>query len=124
MPDKSNHKGKILIVDDTAVNQKLIESIVKKKNFSTKTANNGQEALDLASNETFDLIFMDIQMPVMDGIEATKRIRNQGIKTTIIAITAMPDSQDICIEAGCNQHLNKPVSKSDIDTILDKYINQ
>ncbi len=79
---------KVLLAEDYYVNQKLFKTILNNLNIDVAVANNGKEASEAVDSETFDLIFMDIQMPVMNGFQATEKIREKGIDTPIIAVTA------------------------------------
>ena len=93
------------------------------------TATNGQEAIDKMREQSFDLVLMDLQMPVMDGFEATRNIRqlgNANATTPIIAVTAnaMAKDRDNCLEAGMNDYLSKPVKAQQIKSILSKWLNQ
>ena len=93
---------------------------------TVEVAENGKEGLERHLESSYDLIFMDIQMPVMDGIEATKRIRKseqEGKKTPIIALTAhaLRGNREDYLSAGMNDYLSKPISLSDLERILKKY---
>ena len=92
--------SKVLLVEDDKVNQMIAIKMLKKFNCEVTLANNGQEAVDLFSENKFDLVLMDIQMPVMNGIDAAKLIRKCDNKTTIIALTAnvMKDDKDKCFQ--------------------------
>ena len=111
----------ILITDDISVNREIADVLLTEAGFQVSTANDGQEALDALSKETFDLVLMDVQMPVMDGYEATRQIRQQAqFKTLpILAMTAnaMVGDKEKCIESGMNDHISKPL---DIDNMLSK----
>lgn len=111
----------ILIVDDTDDNRLLIKAYLKNTAHKISEAMNGQEALELAQKNRYDLILMDMQMPVMDGFTATERIRvwekeQQLPLSAIWALTAYALNNDIdrSLSAGCNMHLVKPVRKSDL----------
>lgn len=105
--------------------------MLKKLGYSADVATNGLEALDALEQRHYDVIFMDIQMPEMDGIEATRRIRKSWISRTIkiIAITAHATeySRKDCLEAGMDDYITKPVTTEDLraalDTVKDKVID-
>ena len=115
----------ILIVDDNPSNQVTIQIIVQKLGGKTLVASNGLDAVSMASRHNVDLIFMDYQMPLMDGLEATKVLREKGINTYIIAMTANISTQDQldCSTAGMNSFLAKPVTIDSISLELIKYNN-
>ncbi len=107
------HGSHILMVEDTEVNQFVVREFLTRSGLNVKIANNGQEALDLLEKETFDAVLMDIQMPVMDGIHATRKIRETPDlqRLPIIAMTAAAQQQDrnTCINAGMNDFITKPI---------------
>ncbi|MDC7233422.1 MAG: response regulator, partial [Spirochaetales bacterium] len=121
---KSDKKdGLILIAEDHPVNRKLFESILVKQGYSVILAENGKEALEKAVSDSPDLIFMDCQMPVMNGYESTRLIREEGLKIPIIAVTAnaMKGEQDKCFKAGMNDFLPKPFKNKDLQPVLKNW---
>lgn len=106
------HGSKILLVEDNAINQELMQELFRMNGVRVQTANNGQEALDLLQRETFDGVLMDCQIPVMDGYEATCKIRTQEHfkDLPIIAMTAnaMKGDREKALAAGMNDHIAKP----------------
>lgn len=120
--------NRILIVDDVEINQELAKMIVVSKGFEVDIASNGEEAVDAVSRNEYDLVFMDIHMPVMDGIEATKTIRSfpdkQKSSIAIVALTANVGlSQADYKEIGFNESLSKPVSDKIITDVIRRYTN-
>lgn len=111
----------ILVTDDILVNREIADALLTDAGFRVSTAVNGQEALDILEKETFDLILMDVQMPVMDGYEASRQIRcNPDYKDLpILAMTAnaMVGDKEKCLEAGMNDHIAKPI---DLESMLSK----
>ena len=110
---------KILIAEDNDSNFVLMSYILKKY-YQFERAKNGQEAVELAEKNAYDLVLMDIKMPVMDGLEATKAIREKHPDLPIVALTANAFDSDrqLAVEAGCNDFLSKPVSsEACIETI-------
>ena len=119
-------KIKALVVDDNKIQLTLLAAFLKKLNFESDTAINGEEAVNKIRGGQFDICFMDIQMPVMDGIEATKIIREEITKDIpIIAVTSLADfNYDKSIEVGMNDYLDKPVSLEQLEAIISKHCNQ
>ena len=111
------HAGAVLLVEDGQINRKLISTVLEQAGLSVSTAENGEIGVDLATRNHFDLILMDMQMPVMDGYVATKKLRNLGYATPIIALTAhaMKGDKEKCLTIGCSHYVSKPI---DIDTLL------
>ncbi|UYL09784.1 response regulator [Bdellovibrio sp. SKB1291214] len=116
LQDFADQTVNVLLAEDTTDNQILIRRYLKSNNFKVTCANDGFEALQLASNNDFDLILMDIQMPGMDGLQATRELRSRGYKKPIIALTAHALREEIekSLDAGCNAHLTKPINRSDL----------
>lgn len=117
----------ILVVEDTVTNQMVIKLILEKLGHKVVTQNNGLEAVDYfkRNSEHIDLIFMDISMPVMDGLTATKQIRQFCNVTPIIALTAhaMAKDKQTCIDAGMNAFVSKPIRSKEIQRTLKAVIN-
>jgi two-component system, sensor histidine kinase and response regulator len=113
---ESRSRCKVLLAEDNAVNQKLAVRLLEKMGHSVKVANNGQEALEMTAQETFDLVLMDMQMPVMGGVDATMAIRQREKGGTahlpIIAMTAnaMQGDRETCLDAGMDGYVSKPIN--------------
>jgi PAS domain S-box-containing protein len=105
--------GRVLLVEDGADNQRLLRMQLGDAGASVTSALDGRSAVDLAAKRPFDLILMDMQMPVMDGYAATTELRRRGLTTPIIALTAfaMAEDRDKCLAAGCSGYLSKPVDE-------------
>lgn len=118
--------GDILLVEDNEMNQLLISKYLTKMGARVTVAGNGQEAVEQANGKRFDLIYMDMQMPIMSGIEATSLLREQGYDSPIVALTANATQEDrhTCIEAGCNDFLTKPIVRQTIYAMTAKYLPQ
>ena len=114
----SVHTGDVLLVEDGQVNRKLISTVLEKTGLTVTTAENGELGVELAMKNHFDLILMDMQMPILDGYAATRRLRDLGNTTPIIALTAhaMKGAREKCLEAGCTHYATKPLA---IDTLLE-----
>lgn len=115
---------KILVVEDNKINQMVTKKLLNKSDHTCKIAENGLEAIELVENHEFDLILMDIHMPVLNGFEASKRIRELGVITPIIALTAS-DKNEIINEMainGINDVLVKPFEIKDLQVIIEKHV--
>ncbi|HEX9026196.1 MAG TPA: response regulator [Clostridium sp.] len=124
---KYNNKLKILLVEDNDINRRFFINSVKSNGFTCDIAVNGLEALRAYEDKNYDIIFMDCQMPVMDGYEATRKIRDaEGDKKhiPIIAMTAysMKGDQDKCLEAGMDDYLSKPFTFQEVLNMLQKHV--
>ena len=123
--DMPQFSGKALVAEDVKTNQVLMKLLLGQLGLQVTIAEDGKEAVDEAVSNNFDLIFMDIQMPSMDGYEATKTLRERGITTPIIAITAsvMKGDEEKCISAGCDDCLSKPIDRIRLLHLVRKYIS-
>ncbi|MDA7657821.1 response regulator [Verrucomicrobia bacterium] len=131
-PEESQeNRFRILCADDNQINQKVARLTLRKLGYSVDIVNNGKEAVESICNFPYDLILMDIQMPEMDGMEATKAIRSLSpnefgskSETPIIALTAnaMKGDERICLEAGMTDYLPKPLQREQLIAILQKHL--
>ena len=122
-----NFAGKyILIAEDVVINFKLLESYLSKTNATIYWAKNGVEAVDISIKHELDLVLMDIRMPEMDGISATKLIRMYYPNLPIIAQTAFTSKEDIenIMKASINEYMAKPINGTELLNILKKYLNE
>ncbi len=121
---------RILLAEDNFVNRAVAVALLEKKGHSLAYANNGIEAVEAAESEAFDVIFMDVQMPEIDGFEATRRIRTAeretGRHTPIVALTAhaMAGDRERCLAAGMDNYLSKPLNKETLYLLLEQISNQ
>ncbi|MHC4214188.1 MAG: CHASE4 domain-containing protein [Planctomycetota bacterium] len=117
-------KGRILVAEDSPTNQKLICLLLEKAGLEVVIAEDGCQAFDKALSDNFDLILMDIQMPNMNGYQATRKIRQKGIETNIIAVTAhaMAGDERKCLDAGCNDYITKPINSKVLLTTIRKHL--
>lgn len=122
----SNEIYKILIVEDNLINQLVTKKIIEKNNYICSVVDDGFGALKILETEEFDLILMDINMPLMNGFETTKRIRLLGIKTPIVALTAFDKDEitDEAISSGINDIIVKPFEPVKLFKILNYLINE
>jgi CheY-like chemotaxis protein len=115
-PGNRTSLGCILVVDDNAVNRKMVTAILEKAGYSTSVAVNGRDAIEKLERGGIDLVLMDVQMPVIDGLEVTRQIRarEQWAWLPVIAMTAhaLEGDQEMCLRAGMNGYISKPVHGS------------
>jgi signal transduction histidine kinase len=118
----SAKSANILLVEDNLVNQKVAMAMLKKMGHQVTIANNGQEGLDLLSEAVFDLVLMDMQMPVLDGVSATRQAREWGVRTPILAMTAnaMPEDKELCHQVGMNGFISKPVKMEELSAEIQR----
>ena len=113
---------RLLVVDDNAINQKVGVRVLRQMGYDARVAAGGQEAIELLARERFDVVFMDVQMPELDGLETTRRIRHSAgpLTPVIIAMTAnaLSGDREKCLEAGMNDYLSKPVRPEIVQDML------
>jgi PAS domain S-box-containing protein len=130
-PDQVLARARILLVEDNPVNQKVAQRILGKFGAQVITANHGIEALECLGKQTFDIVLMDCQMPVMDGFEAARRIRAdeksrrapRGIPIVALTANVQNEDRERCIEAGMNAHLGKPLQPDKLCECLLQFLN-
>ena len=121
--DKSTRRLRVLLAEDNPINQKLAKLQLQKLGFEVNVAVNGQDALDAIDAVGFDLIFMDCEMPELDGYEATRELRRRegGLRhTTVVAMTAhtLPSDREKCLAAGMDAYVSKPVMLQALTAVL------
>lgn len=116
--------GRILLAEDNAINQQLIKGMLEKIGAQVDVADNGQIAVEKAQHYPYDLIYMDMQMPVLSGVDATKQLRAQDYRLPIVALTANVSKEDQtqCLEAGCNDFFTKPVLQQTLYRMTSRYL--
>jgi signal transduction histidine kinase/CheY-like chemotaxis protein len=121
---------RVLVVEDNQVNQRLAMRQLLRLGFAAEAVANGREAVDAQARENYDLIFMDVQMPVMDGFEAAAEIRRHEIRSRrhvpIVAMTAnaLNEDRDACLAAGMDDYVSKPVSLAGLRLVIDRWLPQ
>ena len=117
--------GEVLVAEDTVELQLLERRILEALGATVSVVNNGKLALEAAMGRPFDLILMDMQMPEMDGIEATEALRANGYSGPIVALTAnvMQKHRDAFNQAGCDAFLGKPIDKQELKALLKQYLS-
>ena len=128
VPDDPADAGAVLVVEDNLVNQKVVTAVLNKRGYRVSVANNGEEGLEMLEKGQFAIVLMDVQMPVLDGLEATRRMRADDRWKTIpvIAMTAhaMTGDREKCLEAGMNAYISKPVHSAHLLATIEAYILQ
>lgn len=111
---------RVLVVDDNPAILRLAETLLKSMNADIDKADSGEKAIELASANVYDVVLMDMDMPIVDGFEATKRLRAKGYSGTIVAATGMtqPGDKEKCLEAGCNSYIPKPFGREQLAALL------
>lgn len=126
-PERKYHTASVLIAEDNRVNQVLIQHMLQEYGIKTEIASNGTEALDFLKAANFDLVLMDVQMPVMDGYTCIKNIRRElRLSVPVVAMTAyaLPGEKEKCLSSGMNDYLSKPIDTLELDLILAKYLEE
>ncbi len=124
-----NPKGRVLVVEDDDISQFLIKKMMDDLGYESQTVSNGLDAIAVLETEVFDAILMDIEMPIMSGFEATRRIRNSPIShlhtIPIIGISANPFETELqpFIDKGMNDYISKPIHEMELLQKLEKQIN-
>lgn len=121
---ETSFSGRVLVAEDSATNQTLIKLLLEKLGFVVTIAANGFEAVEAVKNQHFELIFMDMEMPEMNGYTATERLRSLGVKTPIIAMTASIDDGDKkeCLAAGCDDYVLKPIDRTHLVNVISNHL--
>ena len=120
MTTDSTDRPKVLVAEDQPSSQKLICIHLEKLGYAATAVSNGQEVIDAAQGQPFDLIILDMQMPQISGYEAAQSLRDQGIEAPILALTAhaMSGDKEKCLQAGCSGYLAKPFRIEDLQAAL------
>jgi two-component system sensor histidine kinase/response regulator len=127
--NKRQYTGTVLLVEDNAINQRVARRFLERLGCEVRVVGDGEQAVEAYRQDPFDFILMDMQMPVMDGLEATQRIREiegAGRRTPIVALTAnaMMGTLERCLEAGMDDYLTKPLDISRLQDVLDRFIGE
>lgn len=115
----------VLIVDDSRVSRAIMQKYVQNAGVDVRTVESGQEALDILVKESFDLVFMDVEMPTMDGLETTRRIREnlklEDVRVIAVTAHAMKDDRDMCLGAGMDDFIPKPVRPETVEQAIQQW---
>jgi CheY-like chemotaxis protein len=113
----------ILVAEDNLINQKVAETIFQNLGYKIDIAFDGKKAVDMAKKKSYDIIFMDLQMPGKDGVDATIEIRGLGFQMPIVAMTATASKigKDNALTSGMNDYITKPVKMDAVRTALEKW---
>ena len=114
----------ILVVEDNILNLTVVRAFLQKWGATVTHANNGQECLDKAATQEFDMVLMDIMMPIMDGLTATRHLRERNVTAPILALTAtvMDNEEKTILDSGMNDLLIKPFHPDDLETKIKGYL--
>ena len=129
-PSAPSMSLRVLVAEDNLTNRTFMRLMLVRAGHDVHLAKNGAEAIDAVRREQFDLVFMDIQMPEIDGLEATRRIRSlelqAGGHVPIVALTAhaMREDREQCLQAGMDDYLSKPVAASELEALLERIARQ
>lgn len=117
-------RARVLLVEDNAVNQRIAQKILEKAGCEVETVDNGQAALEALERGSYCAVFMDCQMPVMDGLTATRELRRLGRQVPVIALTAsaMAAEKERCLQAGMDDYLTKPMDLAELDRVLRRWV--
>ena len=120
----NKYLGNVLVAEDNPANQMLIKVLLERLGIKPKIVSDGAEAIEAIRNEEIDIVFMDMQMPNINGYEATRKLREMSMNMPIIALTAsaLVEDKQSCIEAGCNEYLTKPIKHEELIKILDEFL--
>ncbi len=118
--------ARVLLVEDGEINRKLVSTVLEQAGLSVDMAENGEIGVELVTRNDFDLILMDMQMPVLDGYAATRKLRRLGYEMPIVALTAnaMKGDQDECLAAGCSHYVSKPIDISRLLATVSEALGQ
>lgn len=130
LAEEEKHRIRILLTEDNELSQKVVSRILNKYGYNVEIARNGKEALDLYNTNYYNLILMDVQIPEMDGLETTRRIRQIEKKTSrytpIVALTAFKSEEDfkLCMEAGMDTYVSKPIQPKDFVHTIERFLSE
>lgn len=125
-PQQLSRSLRILVAEDNVINQIVLRKILEKRGFAVDVAEDGLQVVEMVTQRSYDLIFMDVQMPGMNGLEATSRIRQTqpaDSQPVIIAVTAnaLKGDRELCIEAGMDEYISKPLRSETIVNVIGKF---
>jgi len=123
--NNSTEKKRVLIVEDEESNYELLKAMLRKKQIDVVWAQNGREAVNIAGKHKFDLVLMDIKMPEMNGYEALRMLRKQGINLPVVAQTAYArlEDENKALEAGFDAYISKPIDRNKLEMIIDRFVH-
>ena len=118
--------GRVLFADDALDNRRLVDHLLRKAGIETVLVEDGQQAIEAALSDEFDLILLDVQMPNVDGLVAARTLRQSGLRTPIVSLSAGAMTSDVlkAIDAGCSMHLAKPFSKESFFEMLQRFLQK
>lgn len=127
----ASYKARVLVVEDNPINQQVAMGMLRKMGLSSDSANNGQEALEKLANNRYDAVLMDVQMPLMDGLEATRILRSpkfsgesKGVPVIAMTANAMQGDRELCLDAGMDDYLSKPINVHALGDRLEQWLTK
>ncbi len=131
LADRVKRRARILLAEDNAINRKVALKTLERLGYRAEAVDDGQAAVDALATRHFDLVLMDVQMPVMDGVAATRRIREKASpvldhEVPIVALTAhaMADDRAVCLAAGMNDYLSKPIQPDKLAAVIARWMRR
>ena len=131
LADREKRKARILLAEDNAVNRKVALKTLERMGYNAEAVDDGRAAVDALAQRRFDLVLMDVQMPVMDGMAATRRIRDEASPVLdhlvpVVALTAhaMAEDRAACLAAGMNDYLSKPIQPDKLSAVLARWMRR
>ncbi len=120
---KESGPTKVLVAEDNPVNRRMARKLLGTMGIEVDSAENGSQAVEMARSRSYDLILMDVEMPVMGGLEATRELRRAGIDAPIVAMTgsSMKGDKEQCLDAGMTDYVSKPIDRQAMKAILNKF---
>ena len=119
-------EGRLLLAEDSQINRSLLKIILERVGLKVDLAADGRQAVEMACAQEYDLIFMDVQMPLLGGLEAVRLLREKGLSTPVIALTAHTTNLDQkrCLEAGCDGFLSKLLNQGTLLATVQQYVGR
>jgi CheY-like chemotaxis protein len=117
---------RVLLVDDNAINRMVGQRLLQREGHQVEVLESGEQAIERLARETYDAVFMDVQMPGLDGLETTRILRGKGLRTPVVALTAnaLSGDREVCIAAGMTDYLPKPLDLGELRAVVQRIAGQ